>query len=93
MELDILERMTKDKEEKEARAAAKEALASKTSSVETSSSLDKGKSPMTEIPQTSMEQQVKYYLQTSEQIKQTLNRLTSALDTQEVATYQVAETV
>ena len=56
MELDILERLTKDKEEKEARASAKEALASKIASIETSLGLDKGKSPMTEIPQTSMEQ-------------------------------------
>ena len=56
MELDILERMTKDKEEKEARATAKEALASKTASVETILGLDKGKSPMTKIPQTSVEQ-------------------------------------
>ena len=47
MELDILERMTKDKEEKEARATAKEALSSKTASIETSMGLDKGKSPMT----------------------------------------------
>ena len=43
---------------------------------------------MGEIPQTSMEQQVKDYLHTSEQIKQKLNRMTSALDTQEVATSQ-----
>ena len=47
MELDILERMTKDKEEKEARAATKEALSSKTASIETILGLDKGKSPMT----------------------------------------------
>ena len=50
MELDISERMTKDKEEKEARATTKEAVASKTASVETSSGLDKGKAPMTKIP-------------------------------------------
>ena len=50
MELDILERMTKDKEENEARATAKEAMASKTASVETSLGLDKGKTHMTEIP-------------------------------------------
>ena len=43
---------------------------------------------MGEIPQTSMEHQVKDYLQTSEQIKQKLNRMTSALETQEVATSQ-----
>ena len=66
MELDILERMTKDREEREAQAATKEALVSKTTSVETSSGLDKGKSPMGEIPQTYVEQQVKDYLQTSE---------------------------
>ena len=33
-----------------------------------------------------MEQEVRYYLQTSEQIKQRMNKLTSALNTQEVAT-------
>ena len=46
---------------------------------------------MGEIPQISVEQQVKDYLQTSEQIKQKLNRMTSALDTQEVATSQSVE--
>ena len=46
---------------------------------------------MGEIPQTSMEQQVKDYLQTSKQIKKKLNRMTSALDTQEVATSQSLE--
>ena len=59
MELDILERRIKGMEEREAHAATKEALASKTTSVGTSSDLDKGKSHMGEIPQTSMEQQVK----------------------------------
>ena len=56
MELDILERLTKDKEEKEARVVAKEALASKTASVETNLGLDKGKPPMAEIPQNSLAQ-------------------------------------
>ena len=55
MELDILERMAKDREEKEARAATKEVLASKTASVETSSKLDKGKAPMGENPQVSVD--------------------------------------
>ena len=50
MELEILERMEKDREEREAQAATKEALASKTTYVETSLGLDKGKSPMGEIP-------------------------------------------
>ena len=85
MELDILERMEKDMEEREVQATTKEALASKTTSVETSSGLDKGKAPMGEIPQTSVEQKGKDYLQTSEQIKQKLNRMTLALDTHEVA--------
>ena len=62
MELDILERMEKDREERESRAATKEALASKTTFVGTNSHLDKGKTPMGEIPQTYVEQQVKYYL-------------------------------
>ena len=50
MELDILERMAKDREGREARAVTKEALASKTTSVGTNSDLDKGKTPMGEIP-------------------------------------------
>ena len=55
MELDILERTAKDTEEREAWAATKEALASKTTSVGTNSDLDKGKDPMGEILQTSVE--------------------------------------
>ena len=62
MELYILERMTKDKEEREARATTKESLASKNTCVGTNSDLDKGKAPMGEIPQTYVEQQVKDYL-------------------------------
>ena len=46
MELDILERVTKDREEREAEATTKEALASKTTYVVTISGLDKGKAPM-----------------------------------------------
>ena len=61
MELDILERMAKDMEEREARVVTKEALASKNAFVGTNSDLDKGKYPMREILQTSMEQQVKDY--------------------------------
>ena len=62
MELDILERIAKDKEEKEARAATKEVLASKNPSMGTSSHLDKGKSPMGENPQVYVEQEVRDYL-------------------------------
>ena len=57
MELDILEKMEKDKEYREVQAPTKEYLASKTTSMETSSRLDKGKSPMREIPQTFVELQ------------------------------------
>ena len=46
MDLDILERMTKDKEQREARDATKEALTSKTASVGTNLELNKGKAPM-----------------------------------------------
>ena len=44
MELDILEKMRKYKEEKEAQAT-------KDSSVSTSSAMDKGKGPMEDVPQ------------------------------------------
>ena len=66
MELDILERMEKDREEREAQAATKEDLASKTVSMGTSSDLDKGKDPMGENPKISVEQEVRDYLHTSE---------------------------
>ena len=69
MEIDIQEKVMKYREEKEAQATTKEALAVKNTSMETSSDTNKGKGPMEEIPQASIEQQVKYYLHTSEQIK------------------------
>ena len=84
MELDIQEKMVKDKEEKEAQAA-------KDTSIANISATNKGKSPMEEIPEASVDQQVKAYLHTSEQIKQKLSRMTSALDTQEITTSQPAE--
>ena len=89
MELEILERKVKYREERESRDATKYILESKTTYVGTSLDLDKGKAPMGEIPQIYVEQQVKYYLQTSEQIKKKLNMMTSTLDTQEVATSQI----
>ena len=46
MELDILETMEKEREEREAQATTKQALVSKNASIETNSGLDKGKSPM-----------------------------------------------
>ena len=50
MELDIQEKLIKDREEKKAQAAAKEALAAKNASIETNSGTGKGKAPMEEIP-------------------------------------------
>ena len=84
MELDIQENMVKDREAKEAQAA-------KNTSIATISATNKGKSPIKEIPQASVDQQVKSYLHTSEQIKQKLSRITLALDTQEITTSQPAE--
>ena len=65
MELDILEKVMKDREENEAQAIAKEALAAKNTSMVTNSYTNKGKGPMEETPQASVEQQVKDYLHTS----------------------------
>ena len=46
---------------------------------------------MEEIPQASVDQQVKDYLRTSQQIKQKLSRMTLALDTQEITSSQSVE--
>ena len=59
MELDIQEKVMKEREEKEA-------LAAKNIPMETSSVTDKGKSPMEEIQQESIHQQFKAYLHTLE---------------------------
>ena len=50
MELDIQEKVIKDREEMEAKATAKEALASTNASTEPSSKTSKGKAPMEEVP-------------------------------------------
>ena len=91
MELDILEKVMKDREENEAQAIAKEALAAKNTSMATGSATDKQKDPMEEISQASIEQQFKSYLHTSKHIKQKLSRMNSALDTQEITTSQPVE--
>ena len=91
MELDIQEKVIKDRESRETKAAAKEALEYTNASTEPSSDIGKGKAPMEEVPQKSMEQQVKAYLHTSKQIKQRLSKITSALDSQEVTTSQPIE--
>ena len=82
MELDILEKKRKDKEEKEAQAT-------KHSSVTPSSAIHKGKVPMEDVPQASVAQQGKALIHTSQQFKQKLTNMNSMLDTQEVATTQV----
>ena len=64
MELNIQEKVIKDREIKEAKAAAKETRASTNASSKTSSGTGKGKAPIEEFPQTSVEQQVKAYLHT-----------------------------
>ena len=84
MELETQEKIIKDKEENEA-------LVEKNVPMETDSATGKGKGHMEEIPQASVDQQVKAYLHTSEQIKQKLSRMTSALNTQEITTPQSAE--
>ena len=65
MELNILEKVTKGRESREAKDVAKETLASTNASIEPSLDTSKGKAPMEEVPQTSVEQQVKAYLHTS----------------------------
>ena len=82
MELDILEKMRKDKEEKEAQAT-------KDSSATPSSAIDKGKGPMEDVPQESVAQQVKRLIHASQPFKQKLTQMNFVLDTHEVATTQV----
>ena len=79
MELDIQEKIRKDREEKEARAI-------KDSSVVSASNRDKGKGPMEGLPQETVSQQVKALIHTFQQFKQKLTKMTSMLDTQEIAT-------
>ena len=55
MELDIHEKVIKDKEEREYKAIAKEALESTNVSIGTILDTGEGKSPMEEVLQTSME--------------------------------------
>ena len=84
MELDILEKMRKGQEEKEAQAA-------KDPSLTTSSAMDKGKGPMENVPQEYVAQHVKTLIHTSQQYKQQLTKMASVLHTQEVKTTQLAD--
>ena len=79
MELDIQENLRKDREEKDA-------LAIKDSSVACTSNWDKGKGLMESIPQETMAQKFKSLMHTSQQFKQKLKKMTSMLDTEEIAT-------
>ena len=91
--MDIQEKIIRDREEKEAQAAAKEAQAAKHPSIATSSATNKGKIPMEGIPEASIDQQVKTLIHTAKQFKHKLTRMTSTLDTQEIETSQpVADT-
>ena len=56
MELDIQEKIIRDREEKEAQATTKEDQEAKDSSIATSLATDKGKSPLEDIPQASVDQ-------------------------------------
>ena len=56
MELDIQEKVIRDREGREAKATAKEDLASTNVSIGTNLDIGKGKYPMEEVPQISMEQ-------------------------------------
>ena len=78
--------MIRDREEEEAQATSKEAQVAKDPSTATISATYKGKNPMEDIPQESVNQQLKSYLHTLEQIKQKLTKITSVLDTQEIVT-------
>ena len=81
MEWDIQEKMRKHKEEKEAQAT-------KDSLVKNSSAMDKGKGLMEDVPKASVAQQVKTLRHIDQQFKQNINKMTSVLDTQELATTQ-----
>ena len=86
MELDIQENLRKDREEKDA-------LAIKDSSVACTSNWDKGKGHMESIPLVTVAQQVKALIHTSQQFKQKMTKMTSMLDTQEIATNQPVDEV
>ena len=79
--MELLEKMRKDKEEKEAQAT-------KFPSVETHLDGDKGKGLMEHLPKVTIAQQLKALMHTSKQSKQKLTMMTSVLDTQEVASTQ-----
>ena len=55
MELNIQEKVIKDRESRESKVAAKEALESTNASIEPNSDIGKGKYPMEEVPPTSIE--------------------------------------
>ena len=79
MEMDLLEKVRKDREEKEAQAT-------KVLSIVTYTEGNKGKYPMQYLPQVIVSQQLKVLMHTSQQSKHKLAQVTSVLENQEVAT-------
>ena len=81
MQMDLLEKIRKDKEEKEAQTT-------QVPLVETHPDGDKGKGLMEHIPEAIVAQQVKALMHTSKQSKQKLAIMTCVLDTQEAVAAQ-----
>ena len=79
MELDLLEKVKKDMEEKESHQI-------KVISVVTYTYGNKGKDPMEYLPRVTVSQQLKALMHTSQQSKQKLAQITSVLDNQVAAT-------
>ena len=77
MELDLLEKVRKGREEKEAQAT-------KVPSVVTYPDGNKGKSPMEDLSQVNVAQQLKSMMHTSQQSKQKLAHINSVLHSQVV---------
>ena len=78
MQMDLLDKMRKDKVEMESQAT-------KVPSVATHPDRDKGKGPMEDLHEEIVAQQVKALMHTSKQSKQMLAMMTSVLDTQAAA--------
>ena len=79
MELDLLEEVRKDREEKESQAT-------KALSVVTDTKGNNGKYCMSDLPKVTFPQQLKILMHTSQQSKHKLAQITYVLDNQEVAT-------
>ena len=78
MEMDLLEKVRKGREEQEAQET-------KVLLVVTDTEGNKGKDPMQDLPEVTISQQLKVLMHTSQQSKQKLTQITSALDNQATA--------